>query len=190
MKTFCNICKRSMKLAVMSALCILFLTNTAFADDHPDREVGPGVIKVEAPPPETKADTVISLGMFTTTGYCGCKKCSKGSGLTYSGTVPKAKHTISADLSVLPLGTKVRIGDTIYTVEDIGGGVNGHKIDIYYDTHDEALAHGLSRDEVFLVSWPHTDAPAPAEETAAAAESEPESKPAALPIGPGETMEP
>lgn len=186
MKTFCNICKKSMRLAVLAAICILFLTNTAFAADQPDEEVGPGIVKEEVPPaPEPDPNIGTSLGMFTTTGYCGCKKCSGSSGLTYSGTVPKAHHTISADLSVLPLGTKVRIGDTIYTVEDIGGGVNGHKIDIFYDTHAEALAHGLSQDEVFLISWPTTDAPEE-ETTAAVAETEP----AAPPNGPGEVAVP
>lgn len=92
-----------------------------------------------------------SLGMFTTTGYCNCNKCSGGHNLTYSGTVPKARHTVSADLSVFPIGTKLMIGDVIYTVEDMGSGVNGNWIDIYYDDHDSAVAHGMKTEEVFAV---------------------------------------
>ena len=92
-----------------------------------------------------------SLGMFTTTGYCNCTLCSNGHNLTYSGTVPKANHTISADLSLYPIGTKLMIDDVIYTVEDMGSSVNGNWIDIYYDNHDAAVAHGMKSQEVFAV---------------------------------------
>ena len=93
----------------------------------------------------------VSLGMFTTTGYCNCSRCSGGHSLTYSGTVPKAKHTISADLEVFPLGTKLMIGDVIYTVEDMGSSVNGNWLDIYYDNHEAAVTHGMKTEEVFTV---------------------------------------
>ncbi len=87
------------------------------------------------------------VGNFKLTGYCGCSNCGGGQA-TYSGTTPRAKHTIAADLSVLPIGTKVIIEGTsgptvhnfdgIYDVEDKGSGVNGNHIDIYFDTHKEA----------------------------------------------------
>lgn len=92
-----------------------------------------------------------SLGMFTTTGYCNCSRCSGGFNLTYSGTVPKANHTLSADLDLFPIGTKLMINGIVYTVEDMGGSVDGHKVDIYYDTHEEAVAHGTKQEEVFMV---------------------------------------
>lgn len=92
---------------------------------------------------------IVSLGMFTTTGYCNCEKCSTGLGLTYSGTVPKARHTISADISLFPIGTQLIIDGITYTVEDIGSAVVGHHIDIYYDNHEDALSHGRQTQEVF-----------------------------------------
>ena len=92
-----------------------------------------------------------SLGYFTITGYCSCAICSGGWGLTYSGTVPRANHTISADLNVLPLGTKVMINGIVYTVEDKGSSVNGSHIDIYCATHAEAEALGTTSAEVFSV---------------------------------------
>ncbi len=92
-----------------------------------------------------------SLGMFTTTGYCNCELCSGGSGLTYSGTVPQANHTIAADINLFPLGTKLMIDGIVYTVEDIGSDVGGNKIDIYYADHSEAVAHGTKTQEVFRV---------------------------------------
>lgn len=92
-----------------------------------------------------------SLGMFITTGYCSCEECSAGFSLTYSGTVPRANHTISADISLFPIGTQLIIGDIIYTVEDIGSNVIGTHIDIYYDNHEDAIAHGKQSQEVFTV---------------------------------------
>ena len=115
-------------------------------------EIGPGIPKKEEKPVEEtfggykKGE---SLGIFKTTGYCSCSKCSGGSGLTYSGTVPQPNHTISADITVLPLGTKVIIGETVYTVEDIGSSVDGHTVDLYFSSHQEALAYGVKKQEVF-----------------------------------------
>ncbi len=92
-----------------------------------------------------------SQGMFTTTGYCNCSNCSGGHNLTYSGTVPQARHTISADINVYPIGTKLMIDDVIYTVEDMGSSVKENWIDIYYGSHEEAVAHGMKTQEVFSV---------------------------------------
>lgn len=92
-----------------------------------------------------------SLGLFSVSGYCNCSLCSSGTGLTFSGTVPKANHTVAADLTLLPLGTRVRIGNTIYTVEDTGSSIIGNKLDIYYADHATAESHGLQQMEVFLV---------------------------------------
>ena len=89
--------------------------------------------------------------MFRTTGYCNCDSCCPGSKLTYSGTVPQAGHTISADISLFPIGTRLMIDDIIYTVEDIGSSVVGNKLDIYYATHEEAEGHGVQEKEVFTV---------------------------------------
>ncbi len=91
------------------------------------------------------------LGAFTVTGYCNCDICSGGHNKTFSGTVPKANHTLSADLTVLPLGSKVWIDGVIYTVEDKGGNVNGQTVDIFYDTHEEALEHGTITEDVYLL---------------------------------------
>lgn len=119
------------------------------------KEIGPGIPKQEEQPTEEPTITIDgykkgnSLGIFKTTGYCSCSKCSGSNSLTYSGTVPQPNHTISADISILPLGTKVIIGDTVYTVEDIGGNVDGHVVDLYFASHQDALNYGVKRLEVF-----------------------------------------
>ena len=89
------------------------------------------------------------LGEFKATGYCSCQKCSGGYTKTYSGTIPKANHTISADLNVFPIGTKLVIDGITYTVEDKGSSVNGNKVDIFFETHAEALAFGMQTVDVY-----------------------------------------
>ena len=88
------------------------------------------------------------LGNFMLTGYCACKKCTYGTGITYSGKPVRANHTVAADLNVLPLGTfiilegttgtNVNSYDGVYQVEDKGGGVKNKHIDIYLPTHELA----------------------------------------------------
>ena len=80
---------------------------------------------------------------YKITAYCPCSKCcGKTSGMTASGTKATAGRTVAAS-SKFAFGTKLNIGGHIYTVEDRGGAVNGNKIDIFVNTHAEALAWGV-----------------------------------------------
>lgn len=104
------------------------------------------------PEPTGSAKKGALIGKFQTTAYCDCEQCCPtGHNLTYSGTVPKANHTISADINIYPIGTRLMIGDTVYTVEDIGGNVSGNKLDIYFETHQQALNYGLKTVDVYMV---------------------------------------
>lgn len=75
--------------------------------------------------------------------YCACKKCcGKTNGITASGVKAKANHTIAAP-STYKFGTKIEIeGMGIYTVEDRGGAITGNKIDVFFNSHSEALKFG------------------------------------------------
>ncbi|WP_426349698.1 PcsB-like coiled-coil domain-containing protein [Alloiococcus sp. CFN-8] len=92
-----------------------------------------------------------SLGVFKLTAYCSCVKCcgTHSSGTTATGTTPKSNHTISVDPSIIPFGTIVMINGENYVAEDSGGGVKKYHIDIYFDTHEEALAFGVQYAEVY-----------------------------------------
>lgn len=91
------------------------------------------------------------LGVFRITAYCNCETCTKYNSLTYAGTVPRAAHTIAADLSRYPLGTKLLIDGIVYTVEDKGSSLIGNKIDIYFASHEEALDFGVQNLDVYTV---------------------------------------
>lgn len=118
---------------------------------------------------ETEAETLYEkpaetyLGVFKTTAYCGCTICcgknaKRGAdgewlAITRTGVRAQVNHTISVDPKVIPLGSKVRIGDTIYTAEDTGGRwVQGQHIDIYMGDHDVAKLYGVQHHDVWLIN--------------------------------------
>ena len=81
--------------------------------------------------------------IYKITAYCPCAKCTgKATGRTAMGTKATAGRTIAAS-SKFAFGTKVNINGHIYTVEDRGGAIKGNKIDIFVNTHAEALAWGV-----------------------------------------------
>ena len=92
------------------------------------------------------------LGEFQVTGYCSCTICcgEKEERLTKSETVPRASHTVAADPSVIPLGTRIVIDDVVYTVEDTGKAVRGMRLDIFFDSHEEAVRYGRQEKYVYL----------------------------------------
>lgn len=91
-----------------------------------------------------------SLGEYVLTAYCSCSRCSGGwGGKTATGTKCKEGKTIAVDPRVIPYGTTVRINGHDYTAEDCGGGIKGKHIDIYFDSHSDALDFGKQKMEVF-----------------------------------------
>lgn len=82
-------------------------------------------------------------GVYKITAYCACMQCcGKTNGITASGTKATANRTIAAP-STFSFGSKVVINGVTYTVEDRGGAIQGNRIDIYMNTHAEALQWGV-----------------------------------------------
>ena len=83
------------------------------------------------------------------TAYCNCAQCCGTAGnLTASGTVPTAGRTVA--MAGVPFGTQLLINGNVYTVEDLGTPY-GH-VDIYFNSHSEALAFGLQSAEVYRLN--------------------------------------
>lgn len=110
---------------------------------------------------EVKQEEWKPLGEFKVTAYCSCVRCcsiwaknrpldENGKEIVYtaSGERAEAGKTIAVDTSVIPFGTEVRIGDTVYTAQDTGSMVKGNVIDIYFDSHESAVKHGAKYLEV------------------------------------------
>lgn len=103
---------------------------------------------------KTEESNLISLGEFKLTAYCPCSICcGKWScSPTASGVMPTVNHTIAVDTSVIPFGTKVVINGVTYIAEDTGSSIKGSKIDIYFNSHQDALNFGVQYAEVFIIN--------------------------------------
>ena len=84
-----------------------------------------------------------------------------------TGASGKWSHpgTVAADRNVLPLNSRIRIygagrysGD--YTVEDTGGKVDGHHLDVYVPSQAEAKKFGRQRVKVVVLKY-GDDEPSP-----------------------------
>lgn len=100
---------------------------------------------------EEKAEYYESLGTFELTAYCSCSKCSGPWGRnTSTGKTAKAGRTIAVDPRVIPYGSTILIDDHAYIAEDCGGAIKGNSIDIFFDSHGDALEFGRQYEEVFI----------------------------------------
>ncbi len=89
------------------------------------------------------------LGNFKLTAYCNCAQCCGTAGnQTASGTWPQAGRTVA--MAGVPFGTQLLINGNVYTVEDLGTPY-GH-VDIYFNSHSEALSFGLQYADVYQLN--------------------------------------
>ena len=94
----------------------------------------------------------IDMGEFKCTAYCPCCDCSEGyDDSTATQKTAKPRHTIAVDPDVIPFGTRILIGDTVYTAEDCGAGITGDEIDIYMDDHEATEKFGVKHLHVYIV---------------------------------------
>lgn len=153
-----------LKVAVWSALIIIFallfaITCKAFVTRAEALEQTEATTVSVAPETTTEVELTTvkfedipdytALGTYKLTAYCPCSKCcGKSDGITASGTKATAGHTVAA--KGFAFGTKLMINGETYVVEDrgVGSGV----IDIYFDSHEEALNFGVKYAKVFEVN--------------------------------------
>lgn len=100
--------------------------------------------QVEAAKKKPKKITV------TLTAYCPCRRCSGPWGSRTALGRAKQGRTIAVDPKVIPLRTKVKIGNKIYRAEDVGGGVKGKHIDVYFKTHRQVRKFGKKKKKVTI----------------------------------------
>ena len=113
----------------------------------------PETSQMTEPTTETTSQiSFLDMGEFKLTAYCACEICCKGSadGITATGTVPVQGRTIAVDQDVIPYGSEVMINGKTYIAEDCGGAIIGNRIDIYFDSHEEANEFGVQYGKVML----------------------------------------
>ena len=94
----------------------------------------------------------IPFGEFKLTAYCPCCDCSEDYYIeTATGTTAKQGRTIAVDPDVIPFGSQVLIGDTLYIAEDCGGRVVGDTVDIYFDKHEDVERFGVKYANIWII---------------------------------------
>lgn len=110
------------------------------------------VSRVETPK-ISEAGPVMQEAQFTAYAYCACTRCCGkwACGITASGTIATQGRTIAVDPDVIPLGTHVYVNGREYIAEDTGSGINDHTIDVFFNSHQQALQWGK---RTVTVTWP------------------------------------
>lgn len=116
-----------------------------------------------------KEDSVKNIvtyaGKFTITSYCSCEKCcgewaknrpmleNREIVITSSGSIAEQGITIAVDPDVIPYGTKLYIeGIGIRVAQDTGKVIKGNRLDVYYDSHEEAQNEGIYSRDVWILA--------------------------------------
>lgn len=142
-------------VAILGALGIASATEDS--GQTPETVVVPPVVVLPRYEPQETQETRTCV--FTVTAYCPCEKCCGAYANGYTATGAKATQgvTIAADPDVLPMGTEIELDGHTYTVQDTGGAIAGYRLDLYFDSHEDALRWGVREK---IVRWARGKAPA------------------------------
>ena len=111
---------------------------------------GSGRSQAEIP---AESAPVLQEAQFTAYAYCACTRCCGqwARSITASGTTATEGRTIAVDPDVIPLGTHVYVNGREYIAEDTGSGIRDRTIDVFFESHQEALQWGK---RTVTVQWP------------------------------------
>lgn len=93
------------------------------------------------------------IGTCTVTAYCSCAECCGrwADGVTATG-LPAGPGIVAVDPDVIELGSTVIIDGQRYLAADTGSGVEGLHIDVCLASHQETVAHGVQKAEVWVAA--------------------------------------
>lgn len=160
------------KILIIMLVCMLGLSINTYAAETTTEVTTEATTEVAKPVKKKKVKKLVGykykwktkkvkvkkkkyLGKFWITHYCPCAQCCGygGGKVTASGTTPKAGRTVGVNPALIPYGTKLKVGNKSgYVAEDTGGGIGWQHLDIFCNSHEEALAAGVGYKKVWAIT--------------------------------------
>ena len=146
-------------LSMPSAAPLAVATPTTRPAEPVEMLITSAPVKLEPDPMPTLLPSKPRIVTMEVTAYCPCKKCCgpKAQGITASGKRINFNDGlfVAADKNVFDFHTKLKIpgyanGQAV-PVLDRGGAIKGHKLDVFFPSHAEALKWGRQRIAVTVV---------------------------------------
>ncbi len=127
----------------------------AAASVEPEVKAPVKVAQKAAPPAPSRglADKGNRTITMVATGYDGCYECNKPyyGYPSYIG-LPLARGIVAVDPNVIPMGTRLYVeGYGAAIAADQGNAIKGNRIDLYFDSHQEALKFGKKTVQVTVL---------------------------------------
>lgn len=139
--------------ALLFATVMLTLISTVATQLRGEDQAAPTPVRAPTVAPEPTRDAIrpaVKHQWMEVTAYCPCTHCCgpNASGVTASG-LPVTHNDgrfVAADTSMLPFGSRLSIPGyhdaTAVPVIDRGGAIRGHRLDVFFPTHEQALQWG------------------------------------------------
>lgn len=105
-------------------------------------------------PTNVTTATIEYLGEYRVTAYCPCSKCCGkwANGITSTGVTATEGRTIAVDPKIIPYGSILEINGQRYVAEDCGGAIKDKRLDIFFNSHEDALKWGVQYHDVYLIT--------------------------------------
>lgn len=128
--------------------------------DEERKKIAESAAKLQIDLAKEAIGIIPSVKWFNTSAYCPCQKCcDKTDGITASQQKAIDWYTVAA-------GKQYKMGTIIYIpalshepnggwfiVQDRGGAISNEKLDIYFNTHEEALQYGRKTLECYVYEF-------------------------------------
>ena len=144
-------------LALLVSILVLVIVTSSTTEDGALPTITPGGHGRRDMKPQSPARPAFLIRRFRVSSYCPCKLCcgrwaslpmhkrTTASGESLQALIRAGERFVAADQGI-PFGTMVWVpgyGDGWVPVLDRGGKIRGDRLDVFYQTHQQAMAFGV-----------------------------------------------